>query len=142
MLHFLQKTPVQNLCNKCSNSLIKIVKPTTHPIAANSQPPPATFNLNTNPYPKNKPKSNNVDGNKSVPISELTKLLIGIFLSGDLDGEYDNEPNRPQLLIRYFHSTNEKLEGAFVRYKLSLPLSTNGQGANGSASIRNGEQLT
>ena len=82
--------------------------------------------------------------------------MIGVFLSGGLDGEYDNEPNRPQLL----KATNNAcdviegslgisirrkviLEGALVRYKLSLPLSTSGQGGNGSVSTQylNGEQL-
>ena len=34
---------------------------------------------------------------KPVVLSDLVRILTGVFLSGGPEGEYDNEPNGPQL---------------------------------------------
>ena len=65
-------------------------------------------------------------------------FLTCVFLSGDPEGEYNNEPNGPQLTKATYTvcdvvsdvvtvSREMVLRDAYSRYKLNLPISMNGQ---------------
>ena len=111
-----------------------------------AQPIPKNLHINT----KNaQDKTFNNIGNKPVALSDLIRILIGVFLSGGPESEYDDDPNGPQLTKATYticDVVNDSLgisvpreivlRGAYLRYKLNLPISIDGQIVTGDGPNR------
>ena len=85
------------------------------------------------------------NGKTPVVLSDLTSILIGVLLSGGSNGDYDCEPNLPQLTRATYNICDviehtlgvsipreEMLGVACSRYKLDLPFSIGEKGVGGN----------
>ena len=90
-------------------------------------------------------RNTKLNGKTPVVLSDLTNILIGVLLSGGSNGDYDCEPNLPQLTRATYNICDviehtlgvsipreEILGVACSRYKLDLPFSTGEKGVGGN----------
>ena len=148
------KKALQFLSSKNKNPLV--LKINTKKIAPQTQPQPqpqtqpqttSTVPSYAHPVPRKHviTKAANIKTpyniwNKPVVLSDLVRILTGVFLSKGPEGEYENEPNGPQLTKATYTvcdvvsdalgitvSREMVLRDAYSRYKMNLPISMNGQ---------------